>query len=405
MAKVTLLTYTPQPEKTVAMAAKLCYSPSSIDQIGEGLTEEKTASFVQMLAEIGHESPIEHASFTFGIEGVSRSLLAQITRHRIASFSVQSQRYVAESDFAYVVPPEIEAIPEAKAEFLAAMEEDRRHYERLTALLMEKHRKALLDEGKSEKEAARAAEKRAIEDARFVLPNACETKMVCTFNARSLQNFFALRCCNRAQWEIRDVATQNVVFGAQGCAASLCKRRPWLSARHLPGGEDVLRKGKRSTRILPFGGRRMSGKLITLEGLDGSGKATQTELLCKELAGKGIRVRKISFPDYGQPSSALAKMYLDGKFGENPEDVSAYAASSFYAVDRFASYAQFWKEDYQSGAVIVATVIPPLTSCFRCRSCPGTNGMHSSSGCRITNTTSWGFHNRIARFIWTCPPL
>ena len=115
MAKVTLLTYTPQPEKTVAMAAKLCYSPSSIDQIGEGLTEEKTASFVQMLAEIGHESPIEHASFTFGIEGVSRSLLAQITRHRIASFSVQSQRYVAESDFAYVVPPEIEAIPEAKA--------------------------------------------------------------------------------------------------------------------------------------------------------------------------------------------------------------------------------------------------------------------------------------------------
>ena len=208
MAKVTLLTYTPQPEKTVAMAAKLCYSPSSIDQIGEGLTEEKTASFVQMLAEIGHESPIEHASFTFGIEGVSRSLLAQITRHRIASFSVQSQRYVAESDFAYVIPPEIEAIPEAKEEFLAAMEEDRRHYERLTALLMEKHRKALLEEGKSEKEAARAAEKRAIEDARFVLPNACETKMVCTFNARSLQNFFALRCCNRAQWEIWDVATQ-----------------------------------------------------------------------------------------------------------------------------------------------------------------------------------------------------
>ena len=85
-----------------------------------------------------------------------------------------------------------------------------------------------------------------------------------------------------------------------------------------------------------------------------AGKATQTELLCKELAGKGVRVRKISFPDYGQPSSALAKMYLDGKFGENPEDVSAYAASSFYAVDRFASYAQFWKEDYQSGAVIVA---------------------------------------------------
>ena len=247
MAKVTLLTYTPQPEKTVAMAAKLCYSPSSIDQIGEGLTEEKTASFVQMLAEIGHESPIEHASFTFGIEGVSRSLLAQITRHRIASFSVQSQRYVAESDFAYVVPPEIEAIPEAKEEFLAAMEEDRRHYERLTALLMEKHRKALLEEGKSEKEAARAAEKRAIEDARFVLPNACETKMVCTFNARSLQNFFALLPPALLQpCAVGDPGRCNTdaVFGAQGCAASLCKRRPWLPARHLSGGEDVLRKGK-----------------------------------------------------------------------------------------------------------------------------------------------------------------
>ena len=202
MATVTLLACTPEPEKLVAAAAKLCYSPSSIETIREGLTEEKTSSFVQMLAEIGHESPIEHASFTFGIEGVSRSLLAQITRHRIASYSVQSQRYVAEDSFAYVIPPEIEAIPEAKEEFLAAMREDQQHYERLTALLMEKHRKQLLREGKAEKEAERAAEKRAIEDARFVLPNACETKMVCTFNARSLLNFFSHRCCNRAQWEI-----------------------------------------------------------------------------------------------------------------------------------------------------------------------------------------------------------
>ena len=208
MATVTLLACTPEPEKLVAAAAKLCYSPSSIETIREGLTEEKTSSFVQMLAEIGHESPIEHASFTFGIEGVSRSFLAQITRHRIASYSVQSQRYVAEDSFAYVVPPEIEAIPEAKEEFLAAMREDQAHYERLTALLKEKHREELLREGKTEKEADRAAEKRAIEDARFVLPNACETKMVCTFNARSLLNFFSHRCCNRAQWEIRDVACQ-----------------------------------------------------------------------------------------------------------------------------------------------------------------------------------------------------
>ena len=174
----------------------------------EGLTEEKTASFVEMLAEIGHESPIEHASFTFGIEGVSRSLLAQITRHRLASYSVQSQRYVKEACFEFVVPPEIEAIPEAKAEFLRAMEEDQAHYESLTAILKEKHVRRLLEEGKDEKTANRLAEKQAIEDARFVLPNACATKMIATFNARSLMNFFAHRCCNRAQWEIRQVAEQ-----------------------------------------------------------------------------------------------------------------------------------------------------------------------------------------------------
>lgn len=208
MAKVTLIAYTPNPEKVVAQAAKLCYSPASIENIADGLTEEKVASFVDMLAEIGHESPIEHASFTFGIEGVSRSLLAQITRHRIASYSVQSQRYVTEAHFEYVVPPEIDAVPEARAEFLAAMEEDQRHYEKLTSLLQKKHKKELMDAGRDEKSAERAAQKMAIEDARFVLPNACSTKMVCTFNARSLYNFFSHRCCNRAQWEIRGVAVQ-----------------------------------------------------------------------------------------------------------------------------------------------------------------------------------------------------
>lgn len=208
MAKVTLISYTPQPEKTVASAAKLCYSPVSIEEIQEGLTEEKTAAFVDMLAEIGHESPIEHASFTFGIEGISRSLLAQITRHRLASYSVQSQRYVKESMFEFVLPPEIEAVPEAKEEFLRAMEEDQRHYDRLTEILTERHIPEFLAQGKPEKEAHRLASKKAIEDARFVLPNACATKMVCTMNARSLMNFFTHRCCNRAQWEIRELATE-----------------------------------------------------------------------------------------------------------------------------------------------------------------------------------------------------
>lgn len=208
MAKVILLTCTPEPGKTVAAAAKLCYSPSGIQNICDGLTAEKTARFVSMLEEMGHESPIEHVSFTFGIEGVSRSFLAQITRHRIASYSVKSQRYVNESHFEYVVPPEIDAIPEARAEFLAAMEEDQKRYNRLTELLRQKHLSRFRAEGMAEKAAARAAEKKAIEDARFVLPNACETKMICTFNARELLHFFTVRCCNRAQWEIRGVAVQ-----------------------------------------------------------------------------------------------------------------------------------------------------------------------------------------------------
>ena len=206
--QVKLLAYTPDPEKTVACAAKLCYAAADIDTVYEGLTEEKTASFLEMLQSIGHESPIEHASFTFGIQGVSRSLLAQITRHRIASFSVQSQRYVKEDGFQFVVPPEIVKIPEAKEEFLRAMEEDQRHYERLTQLLQEKHKAELMAAGEPEKSAQRKAEKRAIEDARFVLPNACATKMIMTMNARSLLNFFSNRCCNRAQWEIRELATQ-----------------------------------------------------------------------------------------------------------------------------------------------------------------------------------------------------
>lgn len=98
----------------------------------------------------------------------------------------------------------------------------------------------------------------------------------------------------------------------------------------------------------------MKGKLIVIEGLDGSGKATQTALLCDVLQQDGKPVRHITFPDYDQPSSALVKMYLNAEFGSNPEDVNAYAASSFYAVDRFASYLKFWKKDYQNGTVIVA---------------------------------------------------
>ena len=205
---VNLIAHTNDPEKTVAAAAKLCYSDAHIETLLEGLTPEKTAAFLQKLSDFGHASPIEHASFTFGIEGVSRTFLAQVTRHRIASFSVQSQRYVRLEDFGYVIPPEIECIPEARAKFIEAMNLDAAKYLELVKSLEDAHTARLMAEGLDEKKARAKASKQANEDARFVLPNACETKMVMTMNCRSLINFFNLRCCNRAQWEIRAVADE-----------------------------------------------------------------------------------------------------------------------------------------------------------------------------------------------------
>ncbi len=205
---VKLIAHTNDPERTIAAAAKLCYSDAHIETLLDGLTPEKTAAFLQTLSDLGHASPIEHASFTFGVEGVSRTFLAQVTRHRIASFSVQSQRYVRLEDFRYVIPPEVAAIPVAKARFIAAMDADAAKYLELVKALEEAHTQRLLAAGMEEKAARRAAGKQANEDARFVLPNACETKMVLTMNCRSLLNFFNLRCCERAQWEIRAVADE-----------------------------------------------------------------------------------------------------------------------------------------------------------------------------------------------------
>ncbi|MBO5218573.1 MAG: FAD-dependent thymidylate synthase [Clostridia bacterium] len=216
--KVELLTYTPDAEKLIAAAAKLCYSKSDVATLMDNLTPEKTENFLRMLEDLGHESPVEHASFTFAIEGVSRTLLAQITRHRIASFSVQSQRYVSKTDFPYIIPPEIEAVPEAKAEFLAAMEEDAAHYESIRQKLIARY----LEDGMD----ARAAEKKANEDARFVLPNACDTRIIMTMNVRSLHNFFRLRCCNRAQWEIRAVAIEMLRLCREACPLLFAKAGP-----------------------------------------------------------------------------------------------------------------------------------------------------------------------------------
>ncbi|MBR1593054.1 MAG: FAD-dependent thymidylate synthase [Ruminococcus sp.] len=206
--KVTLIAHTPQPEMVAASAAKLCYSSSGIDEITEGLDEEKTASYIDMLASLGHESVMEHASFTFGIEGISRACSHQLVRHRIASYSQKSQRYVNEDGFDFVTPPSVSDIPQAQQEYNRIIDEISKSYTIIADMLAEKHRADFISQGMDEKTAASKARKLANEDARFILPNACETKIIVTMNVRSLFNFFRHRCCNRAQWEIRAVADE-----------------------------------------------------------------------------------------------------------------------------------------------------------------------------------------------------
>ena len=182
--QVKLLRHTPEPEKTVAMSARLCYSPIGAAQLEEKISDEQAAALVRKLVSMGHFSTLEHVTFTFAIEGVSRVLTHQLVRHRIASYSQQSQRYVKEHNFEVIMPTSIAAKPEAKAEFEDLMQKLQDAYNKFTEMGI------------------------PAEDARYVLPNAAETKIVCTFNARSLLNFFSLRCCMRAQWEIRALAAQ-----------------------------------------------------------------------------------------------------------------------------------------------------------------------------------------------------
>ncbi len=244
MLKVSLIEHTPNPEKVIAAAAKLCYSSSDIDSLFDGLNEEKTEKFIAHLMSLGHESPVEHASFTFGIEGVSRALLAQITRHRIASYSVKSQRYVNETDFTYITPPEISDCPEAESFFTETMSVIKDSYEKLAGILKENNYKKLIAEGVSEKEALKKAEKAAFEDARFVLPNACETKMIVTMNVRSLFNFFNLRCCSRAQWEIRELATKMLKLCKEVSPVLFAKAGPSCVCDKCPEGSMSCGRAK-----------------------------------------------------------------------------------------------------------------------------------------------------------------
>jgi len=244
MRKVLLLSHSEYPEKVVASAAKNCYSSAGVEKLYTDLTDEKTASFIDMLNEIGHESPIEHAVFTFGIEGVSRSLLAQLTRHRIASYSVKSQRYVREDKFEFVTPPEIEKIPEIHKKYVDIMDNIQNSYNELVDILTQKHLPEFEAKGLSEKEALKAAGKLANEDARFILPNACETKIVVTMNARSLKNFFKHRCCNRAQWEIRALAWEMLKICKEVCPHLFAQAGPPCAFGACPEGKMSCGKAK-----------------------------------------------------------------------------------------------------------------------------------------------------------------
>ena len=204
--KVELIAYTPNPDYVVAMSAKLCYSKVGVSDIREGLDDENVEKFISHLTSIGHESPVEHISFTFAIEGISRTCTHQLVRHRIASYSQQSQRYVKLNQFEYIIPPQIENNEKAKKIFIKSMIEDQKAYDEIVETLMEDNIKIYLNQGYDEKKAKSMAEKKSIEDARYVFPNACETKIVVTMNARTLLNFFEHRLCERAQWEIKEMA-------------------------------------------------------------------------------------------------------------------------------------------------------------------------------------------------------
>ena len=203
--KVILLRYTPNPEETVAMAAKLCYSPSGITALREKIEAKDQKTFVEKLVKMGHMTPIEHASFTFAIEGISRACSHQLVRHRLASYSQQSQRYVSEkAGFDYIIPPSIKQDKALKSEFLSFMEEVQEAYNTMVSKLNDK---GLTGES-------------ANQDARFLLPNAAETKIMVTMNARELLHFFRQRCCNRAQWEIRRMAEEMLKL-AKGTAPTI----------------------------------------------------------------------------------------------------------------------------------------------------------------------------------------
>lgn len=180
---VELLQYPDNPERAVATAARLCYAPVGAKELMETMPPERVQSVLSTIMKSGHFSTLEHVSYTFAVDGVSRALTHQLVRHRLASFNQQSQRYVKFT----------EGVETVKPDTVSRDEEANRIFDEAINVVLEGYQK-LLDAGIP------------AEDARYLLPNAAETKIVITMNIRELLHFFSLRCCNRAQWEIREMA-------------------------------------------------------------------------------------------------------------------------------------------------------------------------------------------------------
>ncbi|MCL2379800.1 MAG: FAD-dependent thymidylate synthase [Coriobacteriia bacterium] len=184
--RVNLLFSTPDPERAIAAAARLCYAPVGGAELLDSMSDEEVEKILKILLTSGHLSALEHASYTFAIDGVSRAMTHQLVRHRLASYNQQSQRYVRyEDEPEFIIPPQVRAVG-------GEVEES---YVRHCKSSFESYRD-LIDKGV------------AAEDARYLLPNAMETKIVVTMNMRELLHFFGLRCCRRAQWEIRTIANR-----------------------------------------------------------------------------------------------------------------------------------------------------------------------------------------------------
>jgi thymidylate synthase (FAD) len=182
-AQVELLAHTPDALTLIYAAFRQCYHAGYVGDmwprpLSEETDREKQANFVAQVLKSGHASPIEHVSFTFALSGVSRALTHQLVRHRLASYSQQSQRYVDASNFDYIIPPAIAKNTAAKERFMNFMDEVGSAYRDIKKLL----------------EAENSTGAKVNEDARFVLPQAAQTRIVVTMNCRSLLNFFEQRC-------------------------------------------------------------------------------------------------------------------------------------------------------------------------------------------------------------------